>query len=148
MLKDKDTTFYLKFPKDCWGTPLFNEKCVCIPFHLEFRLDLFITAVETDQNFPSVDNIGKFVYLMYNHQKAVINFLTKAIYKRIHSLYIQNSNPWGFSDRSNSVQNYSSPNIYLIRFKCIKLCNYWWMTSVWCNFTLVIICVHMFKTVE
>ena len=45
LLKDKNKTFYLKFPKDCWGTPLFNEKCVCIPFHLEFKLDLFKVTV-------------------------------------------------------------------------------------------------------
>ena len=65
--------------------------CECESY-ADYRSFLFSNAAETDPNFPSLDNIDKFVYLMSNHQKAVITFLTNAVYKRIHSLYILNLN--------------------------------------------------------
>ena len=65
--------------------------CECISYS-EFRSILFSDAEESDPNFSSKDHIDKFVYLMSNHQKSVVTFLTKAVYKRIHSRYIQNKN--------------------------------------------------------
>ena len=65
--------------------------CECERY-IDFRSNLFSSALETEPNFPSKDVIDKFVYLMSNHQKSVITFLTQAVYKRTHSLYIQNRN--------------------------------------------------------
>ena len=65
--------------------------CECASYS-EYRLNLFSSAEETDPSFSSSDLIDKFVYIMSNHQKAVITFLTSAVFKRINSMYIQNSN--------------------------------------------------------
>ena len=62
--------------------------CECSSYS-EFRYFLFSHAEETDPNFCTKDLIDKFVYLMSNHQKHVITFLTNAVYKRVHSMYIQ-----------------------------------------------------------
>ena len=63
--------------------------CACESYK-DYRLALFSDAEETDPHFPNFDIIDKFVYLMSNHQKSVIKFLTNSVYKRIHSIYIQN----------------------------------------------------------
>ena len=65
--------------------------CECSSYS-EFRSELFTSAKEADSNFSTNDLIDKFVYLMSNHQKSVIRFLTKTVFKRINSMYIQNSN--------------------------------------------------------
>ena len=63
--------------------------CECESY-TDYRFALFSDAKQTDPNFHSLDLIDKFVYLMSNHQKSVIKFLTNAVYKRIHSIYVQN----------------------------------------------------------
>ena len=63
--------------------------CDCESYS-EYRSVLFSDAEETDPDFPSLDVIDKFVYLMSNQQKSVIKFLTNAVYKRIHSIYKEN----------------------------------------------------------
>ena len=63
--------------------------CDCESYK-DYRFALFSDAEESDPHFLSLDIIDKFVYLMSNLQKSVIKFLTSAIYKRIHSIYIQN----------------------------------------------------------
>ena len=63
--------------------------CECNSYS-EYRSILFSNAEETDPNFSTKDLIDKFVFLMSNHQKSVVTFLTNAIYKRIHSRYIHN----------------------------------------------------------
>ena len=65
--------------------------CECVSY-AEHRSVLFANAIETNPNFASEDVIDKFVYLMSNHQKSVITFLTNAVYRRINSLYILNMN--------------------------------------------------------
>ena len=65
--------------------------CECNNYS-EYRSSLFSGAEETESNFLCKDSLDKFVYLMSNHKKSVVTFLTKAVYKRIHSMYIQNEN--------------------------------------------------------
>ena len=55
--------------------------CDC-PCYSEFRMSLFEQAYLSDNSFSDKDNFERFVFLMSNCQKAVIKFLTKAIYKR------------------------------------------------------------------
>ena len=61
--------------------------CAC---YSELRNDMFRTATSIDQTFLEKDNIDKFVTLMSNNQKSVINFLTRAIAKRTNLLNICN----------------------------------------------------------
>ena len=61
--------------------------CECESYS-DYRSVLFSNATATDPEFPLKDIIDKFVYLMSNHQKSVISFLTNAVYKRIHSMYV------------------------------------------------------------
>ena len=62
----------------------FLFKC---PNYSHDRLIMFSKASENSQIFLEMDSLDKFVYLMANHERAVISFLTKAVYKRRHSLY-------------------------------------------------------------
>ena len=61
--------------------------CECESYS-DYRTVLFSNATATDPEFPLKDIIDKFVYLMSNHQKSVISFLTNAVYKRMHSMYV------------------------------------------------------------
>ena len=61
--------------------------CECESY-VDYRRTLFSHAQETNPNFVSKDVIDKFVFLMSNHQKQVIYFLSSAFNKRTQSLYI------------------------------------------------------------
>ena len=65
--------------------------CDC-PAYSDHRRALFYHAELSDLTFSQKDSIDKFVYLMSNHQKEVIYFLTNAVYRRINTMYIINAN--------------------------------------------------------
>ena len=61
--------------------------CDCESYS-DFRNMMYMIAETTDPTFHEKDSIDKFVFLMSNHQKAVIYFLSKAIVKRTNSLNV------------------------------------------------------------
>ena len=60
--------------------------CDCTKYSAE-RQSRFEKACNSNDMFTSLDSFEKFVYLMGNHERAVISFLTKAVQKRRQSLY-------------------------------------------------------------
>ena len=60
--------------------------CDC-PYYLDERFSLYARAIAVNDRFHCSDSFEKFVYLMGNHERAVISFLTKAVQKRRHFLY-------------------------------------------------------------
>ena len=61
--------------------------CECDSYSV-YRNEMFEIAKEADPSFTEKDNIDKFVFLMSNHQKSVIYYLTKAISKRTNTLSV------------------------------------------------------------
>ena len=60
--------------------------CECNTYKEE-RLILFSKALTGNDGFQEMDMLDKFVYLMANHERAVISFLSKAVQKRRSFLY-------------------------------------------------------------
>ena len=60
--------------------------CDC-PIYSEERRNLYSKAINSNNTFENLDSFDKFVYLMGNHERAVISFLPKAVPKRRHHLY-------------------------------------------------------------
>ena len=60
--------------------------CECQSYK-DFRSILYSRASENDENFYTKDVIDKFVFLMSNHQKYVVTFLTNAAFKRTQYIY-------------------------------------------------------------
>ena len=63
--------------------------CECSNYSNE-RLEMLSKVCDGSTIFGEMDSLDKFVYLMANHERAVISFLSKAIQKRRHSLYYVN----------------------------------------------------------
>ena len=60
--------------------------CECNTYSDE-RETMFSKACDDNDIFRDMDSLDKFVYLMANHERAVISFLSKAVHKRRCSLY-------------------------------------------------------------
>ena len=74
----------------CDGNSVEDEihfLCEC-SYYSEFRSSLFNQALVSDLSFLDKDSFEQFVFLMSNCQKAVIHFLTKAIFKRSNRLTV------------------------------------------------------------
>ena len=63
--------------------------CEC-PCYSDLRITLFNQALKSDISFLERDNLEQFVFLMSNCQKAVITFLTSAVFKRTTLLNVSN----------------------------------------------------------
>ena len=63
--------------------------CDCIIYN-DTREIMFSKVHEGNSIFREMDSLDKFVYLMSNHERAVISFLSSAVEKRRQSLYIIN----------------------------------------------------------
>ena len=63
--------------------------CECSNY-VDERKAMFSKAADCNPIFGHMDLIDKFVYLMANHERAVISYLSKAIEKRRNSLYYTN----------------------------------------------------------
>ena len=55
--------------------------CVC-PLYIEERGHLFSKVISSNPSFSNLDSFDKFVYLMSNHERSVVTFLSNAFRKR------------------------------------------------------------------
>ena len=64
--------------------------CDCSTY-TEERTIMLSKVCNNSTIFADMDSLDKFVYLMANHERAVISFLSKAVEKRLYSLYYENN---------------------------------------------------------